>query len=263
MSIDMKQYLSQLKELSHVDRRLQGLKKELIQIPIQLETSGADYLALSHSLKEKEETLAAQTKERLGLEGEIKSLAEEAQNREKRLYAIKTQKEYQATLKEIAKIKQENKRREERVLTLMETGEKISQEITQLKSEIADKEGDFKKLEEELNQRLQTLKLEEKELLEKRPAILQGLPPAVLKKYELVKRRFADPIAGVRKGVCFGCNMNIPPQVYNEMLKTNDFRDCPNCHRMIYAEMPFDPSTELRTQGKEVLWRSKRCRRKP
>lgn len=236
MSIDKKQYLSQLKELSRVDRRLQGLKKELAQIPIQLETSGADYLSLSRALKEKEEALAAQTKEKLGLESEIKALAEETQNREKRLYAIKTQKEYQATLKEIAKIKQENKQREERVLTLMETGEKNSQEITQLKSEIADKEGEFKKLEGELNQRLETLNLEEKELEEKRPAILQGLPPAILKKYETVKRRFVDPVAGIRRGVCLGCSMNIPPQIYNEMLKTDDFRDCPNCHRMIYVE---------------------------
>lgn len=236
MSLDIKQYLISLKELSHIDRRLQWLQKELERIPALLETSGAEYLTLARTLKEKEETIALQTKERLGLEEEIKGLTEEVATREKRLYAIKTQKEYQATLKEIAKIKQENKQREDRVLSLLEEGEKITQEITQLKSETADKEGDYKKIEAELHLQLETLKQEENELKNKRPKILEGLPPAILKKYDLVKRRFTDPIAGIRKGVCLGCNMNIPPQAYNEMLKAKDLRDCPNCHRLIYAE---------------------------
>ncbi|MBI4223598.1 MAG: hypothetical protein HY609_01585 [Deltaproteobacteria bacterium] len=237
MSLDKKQYLEPLRELSRLDNRLQQVRRELAAIPEQMEASGGDYLALQSALQEKEARLGEAEKEKKKLEGEVKELGEEVQTREKRLYAIKTQKEYQATLKEIAKIKQENKQREDRILALMEEAETISKETTQLKSEIADKEGGYRKIEGELKTKEEALTREKTELEERRPQILEALPPAMLKQYDQAKQRFGNPIAGVKKGICLGCNMNIPPQVYNEMLKHNDLRHCPNCHRLIYVEL--------------------------
>lgn len=234
-TIDLKQYLESLKELGTIDNRLKIVERELGSIPMELENSGADYLTLAKALKDKEGALEAITKERLGLEEEVKQLGSEVQEREKRLYAIKTQKEYQATLKEIAKIKQENKQREDRVLSLLEATEKNNAEITQLKSNLADKEGEFRKVESELKAKQETLLKEQAEFQGRRPAVLESLHPELLKKYEGVKKRFSNPVAPVVKGVCQGCNMNIPPQVYNEMLKVNDLRPCPNCHRLIYV----------------------------
>ena len=248
MALNMKQYLELLKELSQLDSRLQLEERELQAIPSQLENSGAEYLLLSRTLKEKETKLEAMTKERLALEEESKILSEEVLEKEKKLYALKTQKEYQATLKEIAKIKQDNKTRENRVLSLLEQGEKIVAEITQLKSQTADKEGDFKKVEGDLNLRKETLSQELVAFKERRPQILESLPAEILKRYDSVKRRFSNPIAAVRRGVCQGCNMNIPPQVYNEMLKIDDLRHCPHCHRLIYAEM--ENKMEDKTENK-------------
>lgn len=237
MSIDIKQFLEPLRELSRLDARLQQVRRELASIPEQLEASCGDYLALQRSCQEQEARLGEAEKEKRGLEGEVKELGEEVLNREKRLYAIKTQKEYQATLKEIAKIKQENKRREDRILSLMEETEKITGEATQLKSAMADKEGEYLKIEGELKAKEAALTKEQAELEGRRPEILEGLPQPVLKQYDQAKQRFGNPIAGVKKGICQGCNMNIPPQLYNEMLKHNDLRHCPNCHRLIYVEL--------------------------
>ncbi len=232
-----KQHIDILRELGQLDGRLKQLEIELAGIPLQLETSGADYLTLARTLQTKESRLETITKERQSLEIETKTLAEEMQEKEKRLYAIKTQQEYQATLKEIAKIKQENKTRENRVLSLLEEGEKIVAEITQLKSESADKEGEFRKVEGELTAKQTVLMQELAGLKERRPQIFESLPPEILKKYDAVKKRFGNPLAGVKKGVCQGCDMNIPPQIYNEMLRANDLRNCPNCHRLIYADL--------------------------
>lgn len=237
MPIDIKQYLEPLRELGLLDARLAQFRRELATIPEQREASCGEYLALQRSLEEKTARLSEVEKEKRGLEGEVKELGEEVQTREQRLFAIKTQKEYQATLKEIAKIRQENKQREDRILALMEETEKVTQETTQLKSEMADKEGEFSKIEGELKQKETALAKEVGELEARRPQILTALPPPVLKQYDQAKQRFGNPIAGVKKGICQGCSMNIPPQVYNEMLKHNDLRHCPNCHRLIYVEL--------------------------
>ena len=41
-------------------------------------------------------------------------------------------------------------------------------------------------------------------------------------------------IVAVQDAVCQGCNMNIPPQVYNELLRYDSLRYCPSCFRIIY-----------------------------
>lgn len=237
MAIDFKDYLPQLRELQEIDKRIRLVELELQAIPEQLTTSGAEYFALTTALQEKDNLSNNLTEERLGLETQTKDVVLQIQDREKRLYAIKTQKEYQATLKEIAQMKKENKDREERVLAILEQFEKISQEITQLKSEIADKEGGFRQIETELKTRQQVMTAEKEEKEKRRPILLKELPAEIVKKYDVVRRRFGDAVAAVRKGVCYGCNMNIPPQFYNEMLKMKDLRSCPNCHRLIYVEM--------------------------
>ncbi|MDZ4224885.1 MAG: C4-type zinc ribbon domain-containing protein, partial [bacterium] len=104
-------------------------------------------------------------------------------------------------------------------------------------TEAADIEGGFRQIEAELKKRELELNAERVLLGEKRPALLKELPAPVLKKYELVKRRYDDAVALVKKGICQGCNMNVPPQFYNEMLKTKDLRECPTCHRLIYVDL--------------------------
>ncbi|MDP2600866.1 MAG: C4-type zinc ribbon domain-containing protein [Deltaproteobacteria bacterium] len=237
MSIDFKQYLSQLKELQGIDTRIRKIDFELKEIPEQLEASGGDFLALDRTVKDKEGALAAMTKERQELEQSVKEQVLLSADREKRLFAIKTQKEYQATVKEIAQLKKDGKDKEDRILALLEKGEKITAEITQQKTEAADIEGGFRQIEAELKKRELELNAERVLLGEKRPALLKELPAPVLKKYELVKRRYDDAVALVKKGICQGCNMNVPPQFYNEMLKTKDLRECPTCHRLIYVDL--------------------------
>lgn len=237
MSLDLKQHLPLLKEVQEIDKRIVQLEFELKTIPEQLEASGGEYLTLERAIEEKEGRLKAMTTERQDLEEALKKDAVFIQDREARLFAIKTQKEYQATLKEISEKKKDNKSRENRVLSLLEEGEKISSELTQLKSLAADKEGVFRQLEGELKAKEETFKNELVGMREKRPHLLKELPADILKRYDIVKGRYADALAPVAKGVCQGCHMNIPPQFFNEMLKAMDLRSCPHCKRLIFAEI--------------------------
>ena len=237
MTISFKQYLSQLKELQNIDTRIRKIDFELRAIPEKLEASGGEFLVLNRSVKDKEAALAAMTKERQELEQSVKEQAVMAADREKRLFAIKTQKEYHATIKEIAQLKKDSKDKEDRILALLEQGEKINAEITQQKTEAADIEGGFRQIEAELKSKEKELAAERVLLGERRPALLKELPAPILKKYELVKQRYDDAVAIVKKGICQGCNMNVPPQFYNEMLKMKDLRECPTCHRLIYVDL--------------------------
>jgi hypothetical protein len=41
-------------------------------------------------------------------------------------------------------------------------------------------------------------------------------------------------IAPVLDSICLGCNMNIPPQMYNELQRFDSIKFCPHCQRIIY-----------------------------
>ena len=43
-------------------------------------------------------------------------------------------------------------------------------------------------------------------------------------------------VVSVRNGTCQGCNMNIPPQLYNVLQRGVTVETCPSCHRIIYWE---------------------------
>ena len=73
-----------------------------------------------------------------------------------------------------------------------------------------------------------------------------GIRPDVLKRYGAIRMRRGLAVTTVRNGTCQGCNMNVPPQLYNTLQRGNTLETCPYCHRIVYWEdlmKPDPPST--------------------
>ncbi len=47
-------------------------------------------------------------------------------------------------------------------------------------------------------------------------------------------RRNGIAVVSARSSICSGCNMNLPPQLYNELQRSEELICCPNCNRIIY-----------------------------
>ena len=63
-----------------------------------------------------------------------------------------------------------------------------------------------------------------------------SVKPEVLKRYGTIRMRRGLAVVSVRNGTCQGCNMNIPPQLYNTLQRGLSIETCPSCHRIIYWE---------------------------
>ena len=68
--------------------------------------------------------------------------------------------------------------------------------------------------------------------------------PDILSIYERVKKRNGFVLAIARNEVCTGCYMNIPPQLFNEVLTLSRLIQCPNCQKFLYCE------EELKSEAK-------------
>ena len=70
------------------------------------------------------------------------------------------------------------------------------------------------------------------------------------RRYEMIfSRRGGVAVVAVRGGTCQGCHMHVPPQLFNELKKFRDVRQCPNCHRILYWRPEVEAETAV-TSGK-------------
>lgn len=236
MNTDLKSQLTLLKSLQDVDVSIHDLDVELGKIDIKISEAGAEYTNAKDDITRKESEKTILDKRRRAEESEINATADQLKDRESRLYAIKTNKEYQAAIKEIADSKQALKEREDSVFHLMEKIDGINEEITQLSAGLADKEKAFREKEAGLKSEADLIKEKKQGLLVKRTEAEQGVDKNILKRYRLVQTKYSDGMALALGGVCSGCNKKIPPQLYIELQKWTEVISCPNCHRLLFFQ---------------------------
>jgi hypothetical protein len=235
MKTEFNAQLARLKELQDIDLRLHEINIKLELLPERIAAHEAAYNQVKTEMDAAKHELAEAEKSRRHEELELASTTEHAKLREAKLYAIKTTKEYQAALKEIAETKKINKEREDRILGLMEQIENLGKKITQLDGELADKESAYRKEDEALKAEEAELTKSMDDIESRRPKLVSEIDVKVVRNYDYVRQRYPDALVHVEKGVCQGCSMNIPPQLYNEMLRSIEFKNCPSCRRLIYV----------------------------
>jgi predicted nucleic acid-binding Zn-ribbon protein len=152
---------------------------------------------------------------------------------------IKTNKEYQAVGREIAAARKQVTELEEQIL------QKITQ-LDELRNEIASSEAALAELEQNTDQRRSEKQSEIDKVQQdidvdslRRDAITKELPANILKRYDSLRdQRRGQAVAVAREGYCLGCNMHLPPQLYNSLFKADELISCPHCQRMLVLQQP-------------------------
>jgi predicted nucleic acid-binding Zn-ribbon protein len=150
--------------------------------------------------------------------------------------AVKTNREYRALFKEEDQLRFSQSKAEDRMLAMLDEIEAAEAVVHEKEAETlrVEEETRVKKsrLEDEIEQNRQQLM----ELKKKQASIAEILPTDMLSKFNAVKQRqpFGIVVVPVTDATCGGCNMNIPPQMFNELQKYDSLRYCPHCQRIIY-----------------------------
>jgi predicted nucleic acid-binding Zn-ribbon protein len=170
-------------------------------------------------------------------ENKIKKVNEGIVKTKERMLEVKNNKEYQAMLKEIEIAESSRGEIETQIISLLDELDKLSVLVKKdediLKQSRSKYEQEKKAMEDDLN----AVDTDVANWEQKRIDLQRDVPDELLVRYERIKKRNKGVgVTSVWKSVCNGCHMNIPPQLYNELQRSDDLLSCPNCNRIMYFQ---------------------------
>ena len=245
MSHSLKAQIEILVKLQSIESEQFQLEKSIKSVPGKISELDAQLASHRRELETANEEVAAVKKAYREYDAAVKENLEKAKKSDNRLVEVKNNKEYQSILKEIEDLKQKNSLLEDRMLEALDF---LDQEEGRLKDQEAAFETAKKEIEADRADLLEESRIKKEQIaaLEAdKKNVLATVDRQMMDQYEKVKKvvgRIA--MARVENAMCHACNMNIPPQRFNELMRCEDVLFCPHCHRMMYWEEKNTESTE-------------------
>ncbi|MFO7973183.1 MAG: C4-type zinc ribbon domain-containing protein [Candidatus Hydrogenedentota bacterium] len=224
-----------LLRLQDLDLRIEACKAREIEIPKQKEKFKVQKQRLEDELEERREALKKLQVEQRECESDIEQKQAQTNKYNEQLFSIKKNEEYQALLHEIDLLKKQIAIQEERIISLMveldDAKARFEEDQKRIKTEIETLDNQCREVDAELAEAIEA----RKNLDEKRKPLLQEVEPQLLSKYRRIRQSKASgpAVVPLRGDICSGCNMNVRPQIINEIL-AGEIRACPQCGRLLY-----------------------------
>jgi len=233
-----------LAALQEIDRRIKNKEIELAEL--EKETGG------QRALLDAKEAEAATAREELAQvasrrrELEAKLQDEEARMKERRMLLgrLRNDKEAAALQREIEIAKETNARVEEELLTLIEQSETLEGNLKSLDGERQALGDNVARLGEASGGRTRALRSEIESGRAERESFAARLDGPLRRRYDQVfQRRNGIAVIAVTDGHCSGCNVTLPPQMWNRIQRGTEFDSCPSCQRiLVWRPAAVEPS---------------------
>ncbi len=221
---------------------LQGIDTIIIEKSDIIETIPGKVASVEQPLKD---ALGAYDRAKQRLDGLVKKKKDREQHLEdvneklKKLKArisdIKTNKEYQAHLKEIESAEKDQRTVEDEVLAVMEALDTTQREAKALEVTVKAEEEKINAFRRKLQEDVAVIEGEIDDLRLRREGYVKALDNEAYRMYrKLFEAKRGLAVVETRGRYVRGCNMNIPPQLFVEIKKNEKIIQCPQCSRILY-----------------------------
>jgi len=236
----LQEKLKALFDLQKVDLEIAALRKSADVHPKQMAELEKEQGAARSAVEAERSRLTDLERQKRTLEQNIQDEKEKVKKWEARLAEQRSTREYAALAREIDIAKKANQ-------TMADELQELGKSITGVRETVKGKEQEFTAKQEQLSGRILELRAkigeadgQVKELEAKRTQAASSVDATLLRRYDTVRKKKLPALAAVRDGTCTGCNMNVPPQLYNTLAVTFGMDVCPSCNRIIFAAKALD-----------------------
>jgi predicted nucleic acid-binding Zn-ribbon protein len=239
---DLQEKLTALINLQKVDLEIASLRKAAETYPKQLAELEKELNAAKTAVEAERSGVVDIERQKRTLEQSISDEKDKVRKWESRLAEQRTTREYAALAREIDIAKKTNQTMAESLTELGKTQAGAREAMKGKEQEWAARQDAIGGRMADLKKRIASAQTEVKELEEKRSKLSTSVDKQLLHRYDAVKRRRLPALVAVlAPGTCQGCNMQVPPQLYNNLRSSLGTDFCPSCHRIIFAAEALDP----------------------
>jgi predicted nucleic acid-binding Zn-ribbon protein len=233
--------LRALEELQRVDLMIRDLIAAAEQHPARLKQIESERNQAKNALDGLRGKLADNERARRQNEQLLTLEKEKVKKWESRLNELKTPREYAALARELDIAKKTNETAELELKRLVGEYDEVRRGIGEAEKTLAAKDEVFAHEGKQIEKLLAGVHAQTKELEVQRTKIAASCEKSLVSRYERIrKQRGGVAVVSVVGGTCKGCQMNIPPQMANNLRNGTEIQTCPSCHRFIYADDPPD-----------------------
>lgn len=236
--MNLKEEIKKLAQLQETDSKIYSLRKEKeVILPEQLEKIKNEFEEKKKGLQDFENQAKQLFLKRRERELDLATKEEGVKKAQGQLYQLKSNKEYQIKLTEIASLKADVSILEEEVIKVLDEIEGVDKKLKETKVSLSQEEKKFNEEKEKLNNRIKDIDAEIKSLDDKRNILVKDIDGNVLSRYEkLLNTRSGLAIApvDVDSENCGACHMRVTPQTINEIKMYKNLVLCESCVRILY-----------------------------
>lgn len=241
----MQEKLGALLNVQKVDLEIAALRKATETYPKQLAELEKELAAARSELEAERGRLLDVERQKRTLEQNISDEKDKVRKWEARLAEQRTTREYAALAREIDIAKKTNQSMAEDLAELGKTQTGAREAVKGKEQEWAARQDSIGGRMAELKKKMASGHSDVKALEEKRAKLAASADKQLLHRYDVVKKRRLPALVPVLfPGTCQGCNMNVPPQLYNTLRSSLVTDICPSCHRIIYAGEALEPAAK-------------------
>jgi uncharacterized protein len=230
----LRDQLKRLEELQRFDAQIQELTNALQAIPAKLQAAQTD-LARVEALLNQERTQLAETQRYYSEQkGQLEGDETHVNSAKHKLSGAKNSKEYVAAQREIEQTRESVTNRQAEIGKLVEAIQAKEKLLADRAADVQSLKDSIEKDSEATRGRVAELEGKIGALKSERDKLATQVRPDVLKRYGAIRLRRGLAVVSVRNGTCQGCNMNVPPQLFNTLQRGTTLETCPYCNRIVY-----------------------------
>ena len=232
---DLREKMKQLIRLQECNIKIRSLQTGIGERPKKIEEFREKLRIVEEQFDRGALQFEECNREKREIDQSIDDIENSLKKSQVKLSNISSNKEYTAALKEISDLERDKALHEDKALDLMERRENLeaAYEAGRKKAEESKIQflSDQGKISKEVAKLEKGLKKLEKEEMRLRKTVDSNL----LKQYDFLEKHIgAVVVSPVTESVCKMCNIGIPPQQFNELIRGDSVMNCPNCKRIIY-----------------------------
>ena len=227
--------LKTLLMIQSIDVRCDEIQREKEDSPKEIGKLKDNLDILGNVMKQDLSTIEELKKGRIKVERELEEIELKFQKSKSKLSDVKSNKEYEAVLKEIEELKELISQKEEAVIKCMEDIEIREKERDENDVHWKESQREYINKQEEFLRRMKDLDKEAETISGERIQLCQNIDKNLYERYNGLRKHLKGRVViPVIDKICQGCNLGIPPQQYNELIRGDSIQSCPHCNRIIY-----------------------------